>query len=172
MKRVIEDKNILTLEEKNHIQNYILGGDFPLYWNDDQTSSDNLPFFGHTLKHRQTKNIHSEQYHFFEKIIIRFCEKHKIKINEILRGCINLTYPLNTKIGVIHKDHSFPHNQIIIYLTDSKNGYTYLFNNKNKIIKKIKPEKFKVACFENVNHAASYPDHKEKRRVVAVFTFI
>ena len=52
MKKIIEDKNILTLEEKNHIENYILGSEFPFYWNDDQVQPDNLPFFGHTLKHR------------------------------------------------------------------------------------------------------------------------
>jgi hypothetical protein len=172
MKKIIEDKNILTLEEKNHIENYILGSEFPFYWNDDQVQPDNLPFFGHTLKHRETKNINSYEYYFFEKIIIRFCEKHKIKINEILRACINFTYPLNVKRGTIHRDHNFPHKQILIYLTDSKNGYTYIFNNKNKIIKKIKPEKYKLVCFENVNHAASYPDYKEKRRVLTVFTFV
>lgn len=170
--KIIEDKNILTKEEKKYIDQVMLNNNFPFYWNENQTFTDNYPYFSHCLKCRDTKEIRSNEYYFFEKIFNRFCKKHKITYTEILRGCINLTYPLDVKIGHIHKDHDFPYKQVIIYLTNSDKAYTYLFNSKDKVIKKIKAEKFKVVCFNDTKHAVSYPSYKDRRRVIAVFTFI
>ena len=172
MPKVIEEDNFLTKKEKEYIEKEIVNnGYFPFYWNDNQSAGDNLPYFGHILKHRDVPDkINSSYYFFFEDILKRFCKKHKFKIKQVLRGCINLTIPLDVKTGTIHEDHQIKHKQFILYLTDSKEGYTYLYN-KHKLTKKIKAKKYKIACFGNQLHSSGYPSHEEKRRLTVILTF-
>jgi hypothetical protein len=166
----IEDNNFLNNEEKFKIKNEIINNDyFPFYWNDNQTKNDNLPFLSHILLDRRNSKIQSGLYYFFEKILIKFCEKHKINLNKIFRGAINLTYPLNVKKGKLHVDHEFSHKQLIIYLNESNGGDTLLYNNNKKLIKRIEPKEFKIICFENCLHTLTYP--KSGRRVICIMTF-
>ena len=174
MPKVIEENNFLTDQEKKYIEKEIVNSkSFPFYWNDNQTyNNDDLPFFGHCLKHRDfPEQINSSYYLFFENILKRFCKKHKLKIKQVLRGAVNLTTPLNIKTGVIHKDHEIKCKQFILYLTDSKEGYTYLYDNKHKLVKKIKAKKYKIACFDDQPHSSGYPSHEEKRRLIVILTF-
>ena len=173
MLKVIEDDNFLTDQEKKYIEEQIVKGEyFPFYWNYNQTINDGLPYFGHVLKHSEIpEGIGSSYYFFFEDILKRFCKKHKLKIKQVLRGSVNLTTPLNIKTGVIHKDHEIKHKQFILYLTDSKEGYTYLYDNKHKLVKKIKAKKYKIACFDDQPHSSGYPSHEEKRRLIVILTF-
>jgi len=173
MPKVIEDDNFLNDQEKKYLEKEIINGEyFPFYWNKDQTVNDGLPYFGHILKHRDAfQKINSPYYYFFYEILKRFCKKHKLKIKQVLRGAVNLTTPLDIKTGIIHRDHQIKHKQFILYLTDSKKGYTYLYNNKHKLIKKIKAKKYKIACFDDQLHSVGYPSHKEKRRLVVILTF-
>jgi hypothetical protein len=84
--------------------------------------------------------------------------------------CINLTFNNGTKKCPIHQDHEYPHKQLIIYLNDADiDSKTIILDKKNKVLKKITPEKYKGVCFENLHHYMIYP--KKGERVVLVTTF-
>lgn len=184
----IEEKNFLNKEELDVINQSVLSNNFPWYYVPVATT-DKFQCFSHVLIHRydhvkeefiENSSITS----FFIKILKRFCKKHKIKINKITRGTINLTSHHNEyQSGDPHVDHQFKHKSFIIYLNDAVgdtiiydkkyNGKELLdINEKLKIFKKVTPEIGKAICWDGEHyHAASYPK-EGKRRVVLVMTFI
>jgi hypothetical protein len=169
MNLLIEDKNFLSSIEKHYINTEIINNDsFPFYWNENQVNNDNLPFLFHLIKSRNNDLINSNTFYFFEQILNNFCKKYNIKYNKILRACINLTFLNKKNIGTIHKDHEFPHKQLIIYLNNS-DGNTYLYDENKKLVKKIIYKQYKIICFDNCFHAAGFP--KSKRRLICVITF-
>jgi len=172
----IEDRNFLTKEHKDYINNVVLQDAFPFYWNDRQTIEDNLPFLSHTLYNRPEAiekglpAINSPHYEIFFDMLQCFLKKNKIKFNKILRASVNLTFNINKKKSKIHVDHEFEHNQVIIYLNESDGETMILNDNKKTVFKKIKPEKFKGICFNKKPHYIIFP--KKNRRLIAVYTFI
>lgn len=165
----IEDKNFLSTIEKDYINKEIINNkSFPFYWNEHQVSEDNFPFLSHVLKARNSDFINSNVFSFFKTILDNFCIKNNIKYNKILRACINLTFLNKKNIGTIHKDHEFPHKQLIIYLNDS-DGNTYLYNDNKELVKEIIYEQYKIVCFDNCFHSAGFP--KSKRRLICIITF-
>ena len=167
---VIEDESILTMGEKDHIKNIILGEDTPYYWMKETIRSDEKSWFMHLLIHRDTQQIVSPHAKFFKKIAQRFAHRHKIPCNVFLRGCINLSYPHPGRSGV-HVDHPFPHYQFLLHLNKSNGGSTLILDSKKKIIKTIEPKQFKGFGFKGgLPHCMTFP--KSGRRVVAVLTFL
>jgi hypothetical protein len=165
----VEDKNFLSTIEKNYINKEIINNQsFPFYWNEHQVSEDDVPFLSHVMKSRNSDFINSNIFPFFKGILDNFCTKHNIKYKNILRACINLTFLNKKNIGTIHKDHEFPHKQLIIYLNDS-DGNTYLYNDNKKLIKEIIYKQYKIVCFDNCFHSAGFP--KSKRRLICIITF-
>jgi hypothetical protein len=183
-----EEKNFLNKEELEIINQSVLGRDFPWYYVPAATT-DKFQCFSHVLIHRYDPNNgdpveNSSITSFFVQILKRFCKKHKIKINKITRGTINLTSHHNEyQSGDPHVDHLFKHKSFIIYLNDAV-GDTIIYdkkydgrelldiNEKTPIFKKIKPESGKAICWDGeYYHAASYPK-EGKRRIVLVMTFI
>lgn len=168
----IEDKNFLTQEEKDVLE-ICLTNTFPFYWQEQQTLQDDRPFLGHTLWDRFTHLPNSSICDFIENIIKKFCIKNNIEFKKILRGNVNLSFPLdkkNYKPEAVHQDYDFDHKQILIYLNDS-DGDTVLYNKETgKITRRITPEKFKIICFNNVPHLGLGPI-KSNRRVVIVVCF-
>jgi hypothetical protein len=163
-------KKILNDSEKNYLNNnIILNKNFPYYLNSNQTHGDNRLNFCHVLKSNITNEITSEYFFEIEKILIRLCQKINIKFNKVIRAAINLTYPFEPSLGVIHVDHDFYYKQMIIYLNDSVGGGTCIYEN-NKLIKKVNSEKFKVLFFEKQPHAIEHP--KKGIRIIIVMTFI
>ena len=168
---IIEDRDILSFFDKEIIKDKIINNSyFPFYWNDYQTPNDNLPFLFHSLKSREIENpANNILYDFFKEILLKFCKKHNLKLNKIHRACINLTFPVGKDIGTIHKDHEFEHKQLLIYLNNSDEGSTYIYDDNKNLIKEIIYEQFKAVCFDNCFHAGGFP--KSKRRLVCVITF-
>jgi hypothetical protein len=168
----IENKNFLTQEEKN-VLGIMLEENFPFYWHKEQIVNDNRPFLGHTLWDRNSNLPCSNFCDFIENIVKKFCIKNNIEFKKILRGSVNLSFPLNEKNcspASIHQDYPFDHKQMLIYLNDS-DGDTIIFNKEGKeIVKKITPEKFKIICFDNVPHIGKGPI-ESNRRVVIVICF-
>lgn len=169
-----ESKNFLNKNQKNYINNVVLGDNFPFYWYDHQTEKDKKPFLSHVLYKRpeisnNQNQINSEHFGIFLDFLKSFLNKNKIELNKLFRASVNCTFNINEKKSNTHIDHEFDHKQVIIYLNDSE-GETVILNDKNKIIKKIKPEKFKGICFDKKPHYIIYP--KKGRRVIAVYTFI
>ena len=57
--------------------------------------------------------------------------------------------------GTPHRDHTFPHRQVIIYLNKSKGGSTVILSEKHKILKTIEPKQFKMISFYGMLSALS-----------------
>jgi hypothetical protein len=131
-------------------------------------------FLSHVIlkrpEERNNNSYNSPHANFFESMFYTFCEKHNIKVKEIFRIAVNLTFNIGVKEGVIHQDHSFKHKQLIIYLNDcDKEAKTIILNKNNKKIKEIIPVQFKGACFDNSPHYLIYPRTGE--RIIAIYTF-
>lgn len=163
---IIEDKDIFTNEEKNFVNNIILGNEFNWFYEKQQTSRDNNPFFAHTLITRDGKNV-SPYTGFFLKILDKFIKKHSIECKTIHRACINLAFSSGGS-PVIHEDFDFPHKQILMYLNEA-DGNTKIYDGSNNLLKKVKPEAFKTLFFESTPHAGEEPTHGI--RVVCVICF-
>ena len=170
-----ESKNFLTKENINYIENVIFGDYFPYYLSKKSTINDNYKVMLHTILMRPEESpsngrINSPHYNDMFSIVKSFFDKFKIKYNEILRMSINLSFNNGYKECPVHDDHPYPHKQLLIYLNNADpNSKTVLLNKKNKIIKKITPEKYKGVCFDNTPHYMYYP--KKGERVVLVTTF-
>jgi|TARA_R100001086_G_scaffold217607_2_gene134061 hypothetical protein len=160
--------NILNKNEKDFFNNVVLKNKLPYFIQNGQTLEDDRIYLSHLLQHRETGAIASNIYYDVMNIIKRLCKKTNIKINRSLRACINLTFPYNPGMGVIHVDHTFPHKQFIIYLTDG--GATHFFDKNKKLIKKVNSKKFKVLFFDKEFHAVVHP--KKGIRILVVVTFV
>ena len=187
-----EYKVNLTEEQKDFIDWVINGDNFPLYffYTDTTDSGGNNinPAFGHVLRHRpesdptlrQNKSGHisdewgipnSEHMEKFEGIFKDFCYQNDIKWNRILRSAVNFTthQPSDSK-HFIHRDHSFPHNNFLMYLNNCTGGETQFFDNDGRLIKTVYPEKFKAVVSESELHSGGYCGPHEIR-VAFVVTF-
>ena len=170
-----ESKNFLTKENIDYIENVILSRHFPFYLSPRSTHKDNYKVMLHILLFRpeekeEKDRINSPHYNNMLNLVKPFFNKFNIKPKNILRMCINFSYNNGAKKSPIHEDHTYPHKQLIIYLNDADPASkTVILNKKNKIIKKITPEKYKGICFENLPHYMIYP--KKGERIILVTTF-
>ena len=213
-----ENKDFLNKEQRDYINNTILGHHFPFYLNTAFPNTNlqqdvvalhkkgvkskkeikkklKLPhgfcldellehatralhtfhFLSHTIlqrpEERGDRSYNSPHADFFINMLENFCEKVGYKYKEIFRISVNLTFNIGLKNSVLHCDHKFSHKQLLVYLNDcDPTAYTVILDEKNKIVKKIKPEQFKGVMFGRQPHYLRYPQHKE--RVIAVYTFI
>lgn len=168
---IIEDKNILTEEEKVFFDTGVLGEDFPFFIQKEQVENDFRPYLSHAVlvrpEVRTKEGFNSTTGHIFESILKRFCKKHNIEMNEFLRCSVNICFYNSQNKSLIHRDHEFEHKQIILYLNDI-DGDTVIIND-DKTETNVKPEKFKAVCFDGVPHYMYYP--KQGYRAIVVFTF-
>ena len=172
---LFEDSNFLSEDSKDFINDQILTNEFPFYMNDHAVPGDNVKNMMHVVLPRiedRDKTYRENKFlNEFVKILNEFCNKNKLRYNEILRIAVNLTYYNGVKdMSPTHCDHEFEHNQLLIYLNDplDKDSCTVIINEQGSEIK-IKPEKYKGVCFSRMPHYASFP--KIGERYVLVFTF-
>jgi hypothetical protein len=172
--KVIEDSNFLSKFQKKHIENVILGNNFPFYYTYTNGPINDHPFLAHIIlqrpEFRNYNDFNSTHHKFFIEIFKSFCDKNNIKYSKFFRIAVNLTFKLKQKKSEIHVDHSFEHKQLIIYLNDCDQSAKTILLKNNKIYKKIKPKKYKGVCFDKCKHYMLYP--KTNARVVVVYTFI
>jgi len=173
---ILEDINFLSDNSINFIENVILTNKFPLYMQNEAVENDNIKNMTHIvlprIEDRDETYKTNVYYKEFVNILNDFCLKNKIKYDEILRICVNLTY--NNGISdksPIHCDHKFEHNQLLIYLNEplDNNSSTILLDESYNIIKEIKPKKYKGLFFSKMPHYLKFP--KKGERYVLVFTF-
>jgi hypothetical protein len=174
----VEDDNFLTQEQIKFIDNIFVSRQMPFYYQPDSVKGDTISFFANIIKDRPEYSqsgveINSfEYYSLFKDILITFCTKNKINFKEILRIAVNITYNNGVEKCPVHKDHDYPHNQLLLYLNeplDKLSRTVILDDNEQTILKEITPERFKGVCFENKPHYHHYP--KIGERIVAVYTF-
>jgi hypothetical protein len=121
----VEDKNFLTDEQKNFIEDHILGQrDFTYFFQPSSAEGDGCAGLSHFAIRRPEQRTDKDEYYNsayaidLEKILRHFCKKNKININEILRIAVNLSFNNGCKSCNIHLDHPYPHKQLLVYLND------------------------------------------------------
>ena len=187
---------LLNDEEKGIIENDILGYYFPWYYISKQTTyiyKDvvpkeirdgeyvNGPFLSHSLLRRtEEEHIkHTERpidhysdgyYEFFVSIFHRWMQSNNLEYSNIFRANLNCNwYNGEDAVTVPHEDHTWPHYNWILYLTDNPGAPTLIWH-ENKW-KEQPAEKYMVTNFEGCYHAHKYPKVGE-RRVVVVITYV
>ena len=173
---MISDLNILDKSDKEYIENVILNYDFPYFLSKSQVDDDDSPFFSHNVLERpedrgENKFFNSSTGPFFQKLLERFCKNNNIELKEFLRCCINISFHLKSKKSKLHVDHEYEHKQIILYLNDADGDTVLVHGDKNGVsgTTSIKPQKYKMVCFDNIPHYINYPTNGY--RAVVVFTF-
>ena len=175
---IIEDKNFLSKDQKLFFENVIFKDSFPFYYNNNSVQNDNEGYLAHILLNRledrkTVDEINSPYFDFFKEIFDSFCKKNNVEYKQILRMAVNLSIKGKKKESVIHRDHDYNSNHLIVYLSDLSDdiGYTYIYDDDKKtLLHKVKPELFKGVCFGWKHHSAEPPPYG--RRMVVVYTFI
>lgn len=182
--------------ENEFIEQYVLGPHFPWFWQDHQTFKDdpnlpleikenlkfyNGPFLSHTLLHRtedesvkhteRDSNHISTHFEFFLEIFHRFMSDNGLKYSNIFRANLNLTWHSSDLHSAPHLDHTWPHNNFIMYLTTCKDGHTIIWSEDFLTSYMIPCKKYTAATFRQQWHAQQYPAQGSKR-VVLVVTYI
>lgn len=175
----IEDNNFVSEELKKQIDNLVFDSNLPFYYNEKEIlyEKEKSPYLTHTIlkRHEERKKgetFNSINYEIFLELLGEFCKKHNIKVNELLRISVNLTYNNGQPSSSIHLDHDFPHNQLLVYLNNplDKNSKTVIYDDDKKtILKEIAPERYKGICFEKKPHALYHPTKGD--RFVIIYTF-
>ena len=86
---MIEDKNFLTLEQKNFFEDVVLSQNFPFFYTSSALYKDNIGYMSHIvlirpeLRNTNDMGINSDYYDFFKSVLVTFCKKHNININKI-----------------------------------------------------------------------------------------
>ena len=173
----IEDKDFLSNEQKEYINNTILGNRFPMFLNKDDVGNGNgNNWLSHTILERKelraNNKVDNPYADFFFGMLTSFAKKHNIPDGELLRCCVNFNFSDKLIKSDIHIDHDFPHNQLIIYLNqpqDTRSTTVILDDDNKTVLKEVEPEQFKGVCFENKPHYHYYP--RIGYRAVCVYTF-
>jgi hypothetical protein len=141
---MILDDEIVTDDEKNYFKTEIIRArSFPVFHSLTFNELSRYDMFAHTLLLRgSSKNgvpfkerINSPHFSVFYEIFKRFCTKHNLTINEIIRSSVNITFSIqNLKMFDAHVDHDYDHNVFLLYLNDlpfsSENNSTIVYKEK------------------------------------------
>ena len=175
-----EYKVNLTEEKENFIEWVVNSPDFPLYsFFSDGNSNPINPVFGHILRTRVEDAENSDGWAppnsdftgAFDDIFMDFCKEHDIKCNRILRSAVNFTtYQPSDSEYFIHRDHNFSHKNFLMYLNEWTGGGTQFFDDDEKLIKTVEPQKYKAIVSDGELHTQGYCD-PHQIRVVLVVTF-
>ena len=186
---IIEHPNFITSNDLDFIEDSVLSNKFPWYWGDRQTTKG-FPLLGHTLLGRDLDESDSDVFGFFVSLLEEFCGVHKIRIEKILRGSLNLTYNFNGEHGDPHVDYDFDTHQCIMYLNSCDDGETIIFkeeygkdgyteniyeaegDKKFTLKLKVSPERGKALHFYGKNYHTHSWCRQGQRRVICVFCFV
>ena len=171
-RKVISKKNIDFLLKEITEQR------LAFYLKHNKESEPTAPILYHQiLKRREDRNSSEpvwnttpEYEKLFTNIFEDFCKKASINSTEIYRACLNLTFYVGIKKCAPHSDHTYPYRQLLIYLNDADpKSKTVILDKKNKIIKKITPQKNKGIMFDSSPHYHFFPTFG--CRMVLIYTF-
>jgi hypothetical protein len=171
--------NFLSKENIKFINEVVLNNNFPFYFSNTFTggNNSNYTFLVHVVQKRLetvslNEAINSPDFYLPTlDILDNFLKSVNEKYKFFLRIAYNLTFNNGDGKSQIHKDHNYPHKQIIIYLNDTDpESKTCMVDENNKIVKEIIPKKFEGVCFGDVKHFQYFP--KKGFRTVLVATYI
>jgi len=201
-------EGIISSSDMEIIDKQVMAESFPWYYCEESTvvpgcGCEDFPFLKHCLMIRweepdeplvdgmlyPSSSIDSKMYPFFEKIFLKFCKENEIKINVILRACLNLTYNTSMyKHGDPHVDYPYDIWQVIMYLNEFDNGETLIFEeeygkngfndgvyhaqrNLFNVKEVITPQKGKIVAFYGKNFHSLNWCSPGQRRIACVFVF-
>lgn len=196
LKSLIHCPVTVTKREQEAIDETILGCQMPWYYISKQTLNKDLeyipenirpyitfvnpPFLSHTLLMRteeenvdhisRPRNHYSSLYEFFMEIFHRFTVENNIKYKKIYRANLNLTWYSGLNHSEPHLDHSWPHKNFIMYLTDCDRSETIIWPEDFSVSYLIPCKKNTAVTFDSVWHAQRMPGIGE-RRIVLVITY-
>ena len=128
------------------------------------------------------------QYHLFQYLIFKSCEKINFKVDKVIRIRKRLTYPNKEKYNIPyqpHTDYNFDHLVLLYYVNDS-DGDTYIYKEKNNrknlinffknkkeinnlsILQKINFKRGDVVIFNGKNYHASSLSSKSNRIILNI----
>ena len=165
----------------SNLKSFILGDSFPWFWNEhfvykentnffkDDKDSQDVSFFTHSFlnrpKHTGEKypTVNSPHVNQVSEVLNSIFDYNGIDVKCIYRMNANLMQPAEGKQQTFaHVDHDFPHQSLIIYLTDV-GGETVCGKNRHD------PQEDDIITMEGI-HYNMLPQHG--RRIVLVATYI
>jgi hypothetical protein len=173
----IEDYNFLSSEQKLYLEESLISEkmSFKLATSAAELNDNGYHFINHILisedrtKQQRYYEKNLEEVEVFSNILKTFCNKNYIKLNNIFRIAVNITFN-NGFVSKcpIHNDHLYDHKQVLLYLNDAT-GDTVICDDSNKPVIISSPQKYKAIAFSKQPHYHYFPTYGI--RCVAVFTF-
>ena len=157
-------------------KNLVLGGDFPWFrvehtaYEDHQEGHEDFPFLSHKFLTRPLDSclyskVNSQYVEHMQEVFREIAFANDIDPQVIYRMNANAVYPTaNNLPSPLHVDHNFPHNNMIIYLTDLHGGSTMVEG------KEYMSQEDDVLIFDGKPHCARPP--RKDVRIVLVITFL
>ena len=84
------------------------------------------------------------------------------------RICFNLTKASKARHSVIHRDHEFPHWNMIIYLTEFHGGWTYVHGEQ---VTEKSPDAIVIFDGSGQKHMHEPPEGIDDNRIVLIMTY-
>jgi hypothetical protein len=192
---VVHSPVTIYKSEHDFIQNIVSGTGFPWFWQGQQTFDDaeenvllpkdmryfNGPYLSHVLLRRteeedvshltRSPKDFSEHYEFFIEIFHRWIVEHDLKYTKIFRANLNLNWYNGDLHTEPHLDHSWDHNNFIMYLDTCDNAETLLWSDNFSEMYAIPCVRYTAVSFKSSWHAHKYPPLGQ-RRLVFVVTYI
>ena len=168
-------KNPKTDTYKN-FKNFMLSGDFPWFrmgstaFEDHQEGHEDFSFLSHRFLTRPLNSclyskVNSSHVDEMQRVFREIAFANDIDPQVIYRMNANAVYPTaNNLPSPLHVDHNFPHNNMIIYLTDLHGGSTMVEG------KEYMAQEDDVLIFDGKLHCARPP--RKDVRIVLVITFL
>lgn len=136
----------------------------------DESKHGSIPYYVHSFLQKPEINgkypsSNSDYIEPVSSLLKEIIELNNVEFNSFIRIGLNCVHPQVNKdiqCTVPHYDHSFPHKNMLIYLTDA-GGKTVVGDDA------FDPKEDDVIVFEGMHY---YHVPLEKRRIVLVSTFI
>jgi len=168
-------KNPKTDTYKN-FKNLVLSGDFPWFrvahtaFEDHQEGHEDFPFLSHKFLTRPLDSclyskVNSQYVEHMQEVFREIVLSNDLDPQVIYRMNANAVHPTENNLpSPLHVDHNFPHNNMIIYLTDPQGGSTMVEG------KEYMAQEDDVLIFDGKPHCARPP--RKDVRIVLVITFL
>lgn len=174
--------NILTIDEENDLEKFMLGDTFPWFFTKAGYYNTST-FVSEDTKHLVENNNNIKEYfvlshltYDFDRGVVSTFNDPCVKILESLitekYSLLRIKCNLSPKVeSFLSSEHNIPHvdfrntnSKTILYYVNNSDGDTFFFNNEGKIIKRVSPKKGRFVVFNSSQlHAGSHPAQTEKR---------
>lgn len=168
---ILMERDANFTKDEQALLYHVASDDFPWYHN---RGTLNFPALVHTIMKRTDEPTEGEPwsplYPHVRAMFDRLCADNGITVRTIFRMAFNLTFADPSKHGDPHRDHQFPHNNLLIYLNKFDDGETFLFDDDENIVQRITPKVDKFVVWDGQLHANGFC-RPQQSRMVFIATF-